>query len=444
MPDALNAFLEAACVPIDRDHGVGTLEAANAVLASHPELAAGSIHAAAVLGDELQTRRHLADDGARIATLAGQRQWDALTCLCFSRYLRLDATRSEGFVGAATALLAAGARAETGWFDESHQPEPAWESALYGAAGVAKHAGVTRVLLEYGADPNVDEVVYHTAEGYDLAPMRLLIGTGRLTAESLATLLIRKHDWHDGAGVQLLLEGGADPDFPTRFGRTPFQHAVLRDNALRILEMSLDHGADPAAGSPGGTGFALAARRGRGDLLAVLERRGMVAVLAGPDRLLAACALDQPGLIRSLSDAHPGYAEAVLAQGAARLAEFAGVGNTDGVRHLLDLGVDVDALYGGDGYWDVAPGSTALHVAAWRASHTTVRLLLERGARVDVRDGRGRSPLTLAVRACVDSHWTDQRSPESVGALLAAGATAEGIVVPTGYAAIDELLEVGA
>ena len=39
-----------------------------------------------------------------------------------------------------------------------------------------------------------------------------------------------------------------------------------------------------------------------------------------------------------------------------------------------------------------------------------------------VPDGRGRTPLQLAVRGCVDSYWTEYRSPESVKALLEAGA----------------------
>ncbi len=71
------------------------------------------------------------------------------------------------------------------------------------------------------------------------------------------------------------------------------------------------------------------------------------------------------------------------------LAAFAGVGNTDGVRHLLDLGVDVGAVFEeGDGYWDVAEDSTALHVEA----------------------------------------------------LLRAGASVSGVAFPSGYAHVDALL----
>jgi ankyrin repeat protein len=132
---------------------------------------------------------------------------------------------------------------------------------------------------------------------------------------------------------------------------------------------------------------------------------------------------------------------ALLAEGGTLIAEFAGNGNTEGVRRLLDLGVSVSALYKeGDGYFEIAKDSTALHVAAWRARHETLKLLLERGAKVDALDARGRTPLALAVRACVDSYWKDRRSPESIEALLQAGASPDGIETPTGYLEADALL----
>ncbi len=163
--------------------------------------------------------------------------------------------------------------------------------------------------------------------------------------------------------------------------------------------------------------------------------------LDGFDRLLAACARNDAASVRAMADRDPGLVREVIAQGGQLLAEFAGVGNLEGVRHLLDLGVDAAARFReGDGYWDVAKDSTALHVAAWRARHTTVKLLIERGAPVNALDGKGRTALTLAVRACVDSYWTESRSPESVEALLHAGASLSGVKFPSGYAEVDELL----
>ena len=123
------------------------------------------------------------------------------------------------------------------------------------------------------------------------------------------------------------------------------------------------------------------------------------------------------------------------------LAHFSGAGNEAGVRCLLELGVSVKAFWpSGDGYWDLAPGSTALHVAAWRANHDLVKTLIAAGAPVDASDGRGRTPLQLAVRACIDSYWKYRRKPDSVAALLSAGASTYGIDLPTGYSVIDELL----
>lgn len=131
-----------------------------------------------------------------------------------------------------------------------------------------------------------------------------------------------------------------------------------------------------------------------------------------------------------------------MKEGGKLLATFAGAGNTNGVRLLLELGVNVGVIWAeGDGYWDIAANSTALHVAAWRARHTTVKLLLARGAAPDAADGKGRTPLELAVRACVDSYWTDLRSPESVAALLDAGASVAGVKFPCGYAEVDDLLQ---
>jgi ankyrin repeat protein len=176
-------------------------------------------------------------------------------------------------------------------------------------------------------------------------------------------------------------------------------------------------------------------------VLDLIERRGLPIELAGVDRLAAACARNDAGTIAKLVAAEPVLVRELTAEGGTLLAQFAGNGNTQGVARLLDLGVVVDALHvSGDGYFGVAPKSTALHAAAWRARPDTVKLLIERGAAIDARDGQGRTPLALAVQACVDSYWTSRRSPESVAALLAAGASGEGVAYPSGYAEVDALL----
>src|SRR5438874_1591141 len=245
--DARAAFIEAACVPLDRGsgHATGTLERAEAILAAHPEVGRGDVHTAAILGDDGTVRRFLALDVANATAKGGPREWDALTHLCFSKYLRLDRARSEGLVRAAEALLDAGASANTGFYSREHQPGPEFESAIYGAAGVAHHAGLTRLLLERGADPNDGETPYHAPEGLDNAALEVLVESGKLTEDSLATMLLRKADWHDYEGLKVLLEHGADPNRMTQWHHTALHQAVRRDNALDNIELLLDHGADP-------------------------------------------------------------------------------------------------------------------------------------------------------------------------------------------------------
>jgi ankyrin repeat protein len=438
---AFTEFVEAACVPLDRGHGSGTLDRAQAILAARPDLAAANIHAAAILGNEVAVQRFLDLDNGIATSKGGPRDWDALTHLCFSRYLRLDSARSDGFVKSAEALLNAGASANAGFYSNDHQP-PEFESVLYGAAGVAHHAGVARMLLERGADPNDGEVVYHTPETYDNAVLTLLVDSGKLTADGLATLLLRKHDWHDYSGVKLLLEHGADPNHMTPWGYAALHQALRRDNELKIVELLIDHGADPGRTAHGRSATAMAAREGRGDVLDLLARRGMPIVLDGVDRLLAACATHDATQVQSLAAGDPQLVQRIRQHAGKLLGEFAGVGNTEGIRHLLDLGADAAAVDpDGDGYWGVAKQSTALHVAAWRARHGSVKLLIDRGAPVDAEDALGRTPLMLAVRACVDSYWSDRRSPESVAALLAAGASVRGVMNPSGYAEVDTLLQ---
>ena len=429
--DRRTAFLEAATWH-------GSLDEAEAILAAHPELSSGDIHTAAVLGDDAAVRRFLEQDPASVTAKRAPYGADALNYLGLSKYLRLDRSRSDGFVRAATALLDAGADPNTGFWTTGKFPE--FETALYGAAGVAHHAELTRLLVARGADPNDGEAVYHSPESDDLGAMKVLVESGKLTPGSLALMLVRKHDWHDYEGAKYLLEHGADPNYQRDRGWIPMHHAIARDNGLSMIELALDHGADPRLRKDDQSAIELATRRGRGDLLALFERRGFPVELQGVDRLIAACARNQGDLVQTIAREEPDMVRLLLAQGAARIAEFAATWNTDGVRHLLDLGVPVTALYEGDGYHDIARDSMALHVAAWNGVASTVRLLIERGAAVNVKDGKGRSPLMLAVKATVDSYWTERRSPESVRALLEAGASTVGVIYPSGYAEVDELL----
>ncbi len=428
LSDPASAFLEHACVPRHGSHSSGTLEHAAMILQRYPDVATSNIYTAVILADTGTVRRFLAQDRASATAKGGVHNWDALTYLCFSRYLRLDPERSGAFVETARVLLDAGASAKTGWYEmiDHPTPRPTFESAIYGAAAIARHPELTRLLLKQGADPNDEETPYHVPESYDNGITRILLESGTLNEPSLACMLVRKADWHDEAGMRLLLEHGANPNFQPRWGVNALHQALRRDNSRSMVEMLLDYGGDPIIPSnrEGRSAAQIAARRGRADVLRAFEARGVRLASSSLDSLIVACAKADRESIENIRRAEPeATSKLLLSQGGSLLAEFAGNGNVDGLRCLLDLGIPVDAPYEGDVYFEIPPRSTALHVAAWRAQPAAVALLIERGAPVNAIDGKGHTPLQLAVRACVDSYWSSRRTPDSVAALLDAGAS---------------------
>jgi hypothetical protein len=389
-----DTFIVAACVP-RANHASGTLDEAEAILAVHPEWAAQDLYVAAILGDSDRVAELLAEDRARATARGGPYAWDALTYLCFSRYLRLRG--SDGFVSTAEALLAGGADPNTGFFEDAHQPAPTFESALYGAAGVAHHPGLTRLLLARGADPNLGgEVAYHAPEGFDNDAMMEVVRSGRLAAGGLTTMLHRKLDWTDLGGLRWLLDNGADPNALSAWGDRALHHALARDNALPLLVALLDAGGDPSLTAPrhaDRSAVAVAARAGRADALEAFRARGLSVELDGDDAFFGAlaradragtqaCLAAEPGLVRRLEAGEPGT-----------VARLAGAGNHDAAALALDLG------------FPLSP--EALSLAVWRERTDTVRLLLARGAPVTA------SVLSLAERALNEpSEWTPHGSRE--------------------------------
>src|SRR6202008_3568510 len=115
------------------------------------------------------------------------------------------------------------------------------------------------------------EALYHSPETRDNDAMRQLVETGKLTDDELLLMLIRKHDWHDYDGVKYLLTKVTDLNGARQRGFRALSHAIARDNAIEIIDLLLDRGADPMASDGGTPAVVRAARKGRGDILESID-----------------------------------------------------------------------------------------------------------------------------------------------------------------------------
>lgn len=372
-------FLTASAIPIRASHGSGTVDEARALLAAHPELAHASVYAAAVTGDAAAVSRWLDADPALATLRGGPHDWDALTWCCFSRWLRDEHDRAADFVAVARLLIEAGASVHTGFMDHTHGPAPQHESVLYGAAGVAFCAPLAALLLEYGADPNDEEVPYHAAERHAHDVVRALLAAPvPLTRDSLATMLLRKADWHDLEGVEQLLQHGVDPNHPGRWPFSPFVQALRRDNALAIVEVLLDADGDPARTFGEVSALSLAAWHGRTDVLQLFAERGVELPHDGLDAVAVDVTFGDTMGVRARLARDPALRGAFLQRLPEFLCRCAGNGSLAPLSVLLQLAPSPDVQWAeGDPYWRIPAGSTALDVAAIREQPAAVRLITE-------------------------------------------------------------------
>jgi ankyrin repeat protein len=224
-------------------------------------------------------------------------------------------------------------------------------SAVYGAAGVVHDPGMTRVLLEAGADPNDGESVYHACEAESTECLHLLLEHGARVpgTNALAHALDYPHLEH----VRLLLDAGGDPNEGALL-----YHAVIRGRDAETLRYLVERGTrpDPAAYRP-------AVRRGRADQIEALEALGITEELTDVDRGLAAIARGEPAG-RLPAELDPDARETLILAALWRNVEL-----------VVDaVGPNFRGRVSG------SPEGSLLHHAAWVGQPGVVERLLERGA----------------------------------------------------------------
>ncbi len=348
-----------------------------------------------------------------------------------------------------------------------------------------RHPAVVEVLLEHGAavDARSDvwtEVVKTTPEpwnpeyvteipqgGYtpllfaarvgDLASAKLLVAAGADVNDQppygTSATVVAAHSGHADVAA-FLLEEGADPNAADA-GYTALHAAILHKDAA-LARALLDHGADPDApierSTPirrdavdfylhpsyvGATPFWLAARFNVPDVMRLLLERGA-------DPLAVHYPKYWPGSL-SIRDervqVEEGATTALMAAAGlggrdplfsvdrlSRIAESAPVRSTrrepdpalrerlmlDAVTLTAEQGIDVNVAN--------AAGNTALHAAAGSGYDSVVEYLVARGARLDVRNADGRTPLAFAQRGRVRGrNATPHRSTVELLRRLGAG-----------------------
>ena len=398
--------------------------AAQRVVSEHPEIVGSSFPAACCVGDVDTVAAWLARDPTQARSGNGREGWPPLIDLCLSRFHASGRAASDGILRCATLLLDHGADPNTFVTIEGET----WKlSALYYAC-MSNNVPVVRLLLENGANPNDGESVYHAAEHDHRECLELLAAHG-------ADLGGRSPEWGNTplyflagykephpmiaratSGMRWLLEHGADPNVTsTDRHETPLHRVADFGRGAEVVNLLLDHGADPLAlRADGRTAYTLAARAGNIPAADVLAARGGSTALAPIDALIGACMRGDESAARGMLAADPGLMASMTHDDWASLARVAENGEAASVRLLVDLGFDL----GWEGEW----GGTALHHAAWVGDVAMVRLLLELGAPVNVRDRTyGCSPIAWAAHGSANGHGREEDYCTAVEELLAAG-----------------------
>jgi ankyrin repeat protein len=370
--DASADFLRFACWD-HLVHGLGDYRAIEAaamrLLDRHPELLAADIYTAVVCGNEARVRSLLDEQPALANAKGGGRRWEPLLYLCYAR-LPLPSLRDNALT-IARLLLDRGANPNA-YYMAGHSVY----GALVGVAGEGEQDApphpardeLYRLLLERGAEPYDDQVLYNTHfHGSVLWWLKL--------TWEYSVAAGREQDWADPE-LRILDMGGYGSG-----ARFLFWMAI-RQNDRELAEWLLARGANPNAAPPRAQTlpqmslYRYALLEGRQEIAEQLLRHGAKAEQIegdGDEAFVAACVrLDRhavAGMVRRRPD---------LLRTAHFLLAAAERDRADVVAMLLDLGTPI-------GVQD-EHGRTALHAAAAADARVSAALLLERGADANVRE----------------------------------------------------------
>jgi ankyrin repeat protein len=276
-----------------------------------------------------------------------------------------------------------------------------------------RHADVIRALIEAGADVHARSANGFTAilfagQQGSLEAGQLLVAAGAnvndKAPDGSTPLLLAVSGTHPvgDANVSLvrrdelplfLLSRGADPNLADADGYTPL-HWAAQNGKAELVKALLKAGARPnvrvskdppppsgsftytTKGLAGATPFWLATRAGH---LEVMRALGA----AGADASLGTTEGSTPLALVMPSGGGRG------GRGGRGMGSAAAI-NLEAVRAVIDAYPDVNAVN--------ANGQTALHAAVNAGANDVVEMLMKKGARIDVKDMKGDTPMAIAER----------------------------------------------
>jgi ankyrin repeat protein len=276
------------------------------------------------------------------------------------------------------------------------------EAALYGAAGIANCAPLTRLLITAGADVNDHESLYHASEFADNGALAVLL---EAKPREISYCLCHKMDMEDPAGVKLFIKHGADVNVLLERGlfkgSRPLHFAIYRRRSLKVFRLLLEAGADPnLPDSRGITPYQLASKLGQGTLARLLKSKGAIADLDPRTEFLSALSSGDRNTARAMLKTNAQLKSELAESDYKLLVDAAEAGTVNAVRLMLDLGFPITTRGTSYGGWD----ATALDWAAWNGHGAVVRILLKRGADPTAKHGFGGDALGAAIHGANHAH----------------------------------------
>ena len=222
------------------------------ILVRYPQVATANIHTAAILADEPPSAAILAHKTQQRHRTGGPYGWDTLTHLCFSRYLRLDPTRSDASSAQPETLLDAEASPTTGWYETIDHPNSA---RPFESPPLRRRRHRPKPRISPGSSSNA-EPIPTTKRPRTTSPKATTTPSPRFcskAANSTPTASQRCSSAKRLARTKrhpAILAHGGDPNARTTGGTPPFHQSLRRDNGLEIILTLVNHGADPTPKPP--------------------------------------------------------------------------------------------------------------------------------------------------------------------------------------------------